>query len=538
MIESTMMSFPLTLTAILERAGTYFKNTEIVWRHSNKTLVRSRYGDFYHRSRALAQSLINAGLRPGDRVATLCWNHMVHLEAYFGIPAAGGVVHPLNLRLHPEELTFIINHAQDRFLIIDDVVLSVLNTFRKNVNFERIFVVSSEKNAAPEFESYEDFIAGANGELIYPQIEEGDAAAMCYTSGTTGKPKGIVYSHRSIVLHAFAAALPDSFAISQHDTMMFISPMFHVNGWGLPHAAVMAGSKLVFPGVVCDPASLLELLSLEKVTMTGAVPTLWIAMREVLDKNPGRYSFAPNCRAIVGGSAPAGSLIRDFDRHGIRLIQGWGMTETSPVATLANLKANFSGADLDTKIQYRAKQGVAVPFVEIRIVNDAGLVMPWDGRSIGEIQIRGPWVARSYYNSPDSAHRWSADGWFLTGDVGTLDPAGYLKITDRTKDLIKSGGEWISSVDLENTLMSHRAVKEAAVVGIAHEKWGERPAALIVVKDGCAVTEEELSKHLSLHFAKWQIPDAYLFVDSIAKTSIGKFKKTAIREQLKDWKWK
>jgi fatty-acyl-CoA synthase len=528
-MDATIMDSPLGLTAILERSNRNFKDVEIVWRRPDRSLVRMRYADFYRRARALASALAKAGLRRGDRVATMMWNHAAHLEAYFGVPCAGGVVHPLNIRLHPDELVYIANHAGDRFLIVDDVLLPVFRAIRDRVAIERVFVVPTGGASTDEHEDYERFLGTAPDDYNFPEIDEREPASMCYTSGTTGRPKGVVYSHRSISLHSLVSALPDSFALSQHDTLMLTSPMFHVNGWGLPYTGVLAGARLVFPGPHVDAASLLELFQSEQVTMTGAVPTVWIALREILEQAPGRVRFAPGCRAVVGGAAPSMQLIADMDRHGVRLLQGWGLTETSPLATLGIINSTIAQKSAEVQLAARARQGPEVPCIELRVVDESGRPLPRDGRSVGEIQIRGPWVASSYYQYPEGSDRWSPDGWFLTGDMGTIDEAGYLGITDRKKDLIKSGGEWISSVDLENTLMTHPAVRESAVVGIPHETWGERPLALVVLRPGAAATPGELRVHLSQHFAKWQIPDTFLFVGEIPKTSVGKFKKTEIR---------
>lgn len=530
-MQSTMMRHPMTLDHLLERAGRLFPRVEIVSRLPDHRLHRHTYADFHRRARALAEMLLRSGLQAGDRVATLMWNHYAHLEAYFGIPAAGGVIHTLNLRLAPDDLIYIIRHAQDRFLIIDDVLLPLLERLGNQVEFERIWVVPLRGEPSPQHENYEDWLAQARGDFTYPDKQEDDPCGMCYTSGTTGRPKGVVYSHRSTVLHALGVALPDSVGLSARDTVVPVVPMFHANAWGMPYSATMVGARQVYPGPHLDAQSLLELFIAERVTISAGVPTIWLGILQAMDSQPGRWQ-PQNLRLTVGGSAVPESMIARFDHYGITVIQGWGMTETSPLASLSQLKPDLLEAPKEVQYRYRAKQGVACPLVEIRLVNDAGQEVPWDGHSMGEIQVRGPWITGSYYQLEASADKF-ADGWLRTGDVGVIDEMGYLKLTDRTKDLIKSGGEWISSVDLENALMGHPAVAEAAVIAIPHPKWDERPCAIIVKKPQAEVTPEELNSFLQDKFAKWMLPDVYRFVDEIPRTSTGKFNKLALREQLK-----
>lgn len=533
-MRGTMMEFPLLLPTVLERAGKLFKSTEIVSRLPDRSLHRYRYNDFYDRARALAAALQRAGIRKGERVASLMWNHHAHLEAYFGVPASGAVLHTLNLRLHPDELAFIVNHAEDRFLIVDDVLLPCLEQFIDRVKLDRVFVVPMTGAQVPSrYEDYEGFLSEAPSDFSPPALDEHDAAAMCYTSGTTGQPKGVVYSHRSIVLHSFALGLTDAFGICRNDTVLPAMSMFHANAWGAPFAAVMLGSKLVFPGRCVDAESLLEIISGEQVTFSGGVPTIWLSVLQELERDPARFRLAPGLRIVIAGSAAPEILFREFDKHGVRLFQLWGLTETAPAATICHLHPGMREWDKDKQYEIRAKQGTPLPFVEMRCVGDAG-EQPWDGESLGEIHLRGPWVASSYYKLPASEDKWTHDAWFRTGDVVSIDADGFVKIADRTKDLIKSGGEWISSVDLENALVAHPAVAEAAVVGVPHPKWQERPIAIVVLKNGRTTTLEELCSFLEKHFAKWQLPDAVVFTNELPHTSTGKLLKSKLRDAYKE----
>jgi fatty-acyl-CoA synthase len=542
-MRGTMMDFPLTLPAILERSGKLFHRVEIVSRRPDRSIVRTTYGDFYLRARRLADGMTKLGLRPGDRVASMMWNHSGHLEAFFGVPCAGGILHTLNLRLHPHELAAIVNHADDRFLVIDDVLLPTLEKFRGSVSFERVIVVPYCGGSIPDgFLNYEELLAGASDDFRYPAIDENDGAAMCFTSGTTGNSKGVVYSHRALVLHTFAEMCVDSFAIGHHDTVLPVAPMFHANAWGLPYSCAMAGARLILPGPNVDPESVLDLIAQEHVTIACGVPTVWLGVLAALEKNPDRWKFASPVRIVIGGSAPPERLMRALDKHNLHILHLWGMTETTPLATVGRLKRHMCEWTTDQQYEVRTKQGWPSPFIELRVmrtegIEDKSVEAPRDGNTPGELEVRGPWVAASYYKSPDQAHRWTEDGWFKTGDIATMDDEGFIKIVDRAKDLVKSGGEWISSVDIENMLMGHPAVKEAAVVGVPHPKWQERPLAAVVLKDGAQATAEELRAFLAKSFAKWQLPDAFVFLDALPRTSVGKFKKIALREQFANWNW-
>ncbi len=530
-MHGTMMNFPLTLAHVLDRAGRLYSDSQIVSRLPDKSLHRHRYRDFYRRTRALAGALQGLGLQKGDRVATLMWNHYAHLEAYLAIPCAGAVLHTLNLRLHPDDIAYIANHAGDRFLIVDDVLLPLLEKFKAQVNFERIFVVPLTGQAVPAgYDDYEKLLASAKS-FAPPAIDENDAAGMCYTSGTTGKPKGVVYTHRSIVLHSLATATVDCLGLSNRDVLCPIVPMFHVNAWGTPFTAAMVGATLAFPGPHLDAMSLLNLYESEKVTLSAGVPTIWMGMLQALQKEPKRWALQKNLRMVCGGAAAPESMIRAFDQFGLRVIHGWGMTETSPLGAVNFIKRELDDLSADEQYAVRAKQGVPPPFVEVRTMSENGEA-PWDGTSMGELQIRGPWVASGYHELPAEQDKWTNDGWFRTGDIAIMDAHGYIKIVDRIKDLVKSGGEWISSVDLENALVSHPAVQEAAVIGVPHPKWDERPLAVVVLKPGQTATAEDLRAHLAPRFAKFWLPDAVLFVDAIAKTSTGKMLKATLREQF------
>ena len=537
MICSTMMNVPLSLNHLLERAGKIFSGNPIVSRLPDKSLRTHTYGEYYRRARSLAAALRALGLEKGDRVATLCWNHHAHLECYFGIPAAGGVMHTLNLRLAPDEIGWIANDAQDRFLIVDDILLPLYRQFASKCKFERVIVFPF--SGAPVEDGYTDYEqlldSGDPDGFVYVEHDENDPVSMCYTSGTTGRPKGVVYSHRSTVLHTFVGCLGDCWDLKSTDSILPVTPMFHANSWGVPYAAVMLGVKLVFPGPHLQPDDLLDLMQVEPPTLALGVPTIWMGLIQAFDRaqseQPGRWKLPAGLRSLVGGAAVPEALIRAFAKHGVWIIQGWGMTETSPIATISYLRNELKDAGDEERFRRAAMAGVPVPLVDVRIRTEDGSDAPWDGRTMGEIQVRGPFITGSYHEVPVSEDKFTADAWLRTGDVATMDELGFVRITDRTKDLIKSGGEWISSVDLENALMAHPAIAEAAVIAIPDEKWSERPLACIVLKPGQAIDAASLGAHLLGHgFAKWQLPDRYEVIDAVPRTSTGKFWKLKLRE--------
>jgi len=542
-MHATMMSTPLSINGFLQRAATLFAGNTIVSRLPDKSLCTHTYGQWAQRTKALASALQKMGLAKGDRVATLCWNHHAHLEAYFGIPAAGGVMHTLNLRLSPEEIGWIAGDGADRVLIVDDILLPLYQQFKHLHAFERVLVFPFSGAPVPEgFESYEDFLATGEPETFEPAPhDENDPIAICYTSGTTGKPKGVAYSHRSTVLHTLVASLADFWGLKGSDVVLPVTPMFHANSWGMPYGAVMLGAKLVFPGPHLHADDLLDLMQTEPPTLSLGVPTIWLTLIQAYDRGlteqPGRWRLPAGMRSLVGGAAVPESLVRAFAAHGVHIVQGWGMTETSPLATVSYPHPALQGASEAERFRRAAMAGVAAPLVDLRLQTEEGTLAPWDGQTMGEVQVRGPFITGSYHQVPVSPDKFTADGWLRTGDVATVDALGFMRITDRTKDLIKSGGEWISSVDLENALMGHPAVAEAAVIAIPDDKWTERPLACIVLKPGQQPPIDVLFMRLNQHllaqgFAKWQCPERYELLPAVPRTSTGKFWKLKLREMF------
>ena len=531
-----MMNTPLLLTQMIERAERYFPDKEVVSR-TDGGIRRITYGRIGERTRRLSSAIKKLGIQKGDRVGTLAWNHHRHLETYFAVPCSGAVLHTINFRLSPEHIVYIINHAEDRLLFIDADILPLIEAVKDQLPKVEGFIVMTDQPDLPPTSltpvyHYEQLLAEGNPEGMFAEdLDEHDPAGMCYTSATTGNPKGVIYSHRGILLHSMGLGLADSAGLCERDTALPVVPMFHVNAWGIPFAAVWFGTKLVLPGPAFTPALIAELIEAEKVTIAAGVPTIWLGFLQELEKK--KYELGSLRAILCGGSAAPKSMIELFEkRHGIPFIHAYGMTETSPLVFVANLKSSQESLSDDEKYERKARQGLVVPCIEIKIIGQNGEIKR-DGSEMGELLIRGPWIADEYYKDERTEQAFQ-DGWLHTGDVVTMDADGSVKIVDRTKDLIKSGGEWISSVDLENALMAHEAVFEAAVVAVPHEKWQERPIACVVLKDEWKdrVTKQELLDFLAPRFAKWWLPDDILFLGQIPKTGVGKFLKRALREQV------
>jgi fatty-acyl-CoA synthase len=527
MLNGLMMDdYPLLLRSLVERAERLTPSSPVVSRRPDGSVCRMTIGDCAQRARRVARGLADLGIGDGDRVATLLWNQTEHLELYFAVPLMGAVIHTLNPRLSSDELSYIASDAEDRVIVVDESLLHVVDSVVWD--FEHVIVVSDSGCSPAGATPYDSLIASP---LSWPVIDERRAAAMCYTSGTTGRPKGVIYSHRALVLHSLVLPLPDTFGISSRDMILPVVPMFHVNAWGLPYAAVLTGAGLVLPGPRLDPVSLLDLLAGERVTLAAGVPTVFMGILQALDAEPERWDLGSLQRVNLGGAAIPTSLIQGFDRHGVTIVQGWGMTETSPLGTVSRLPADMEAAPPVEQFEYRARAGTPIPLIEIRARGDDGALIPWDDQALGELEIRGPWVAAAYHRGTGS-DKFTDDGWFRTGDVVRINERGCMRICDRAKDLVKSGGEWISSVDLENQLMTHGAVAEAAVIAIPDDRWGERPLAAVVLRDGMEAAPEELREHLRSEFAMWQLPDRIEFIEAIPRTATGKFKKTALRERF------
>lgn len=534
-----MMQTPLLLSSFIKRAEQFFPDKLIISRTGEDTIHRITYREFAKRTRKLSDALTKLGMKHGTKVGTFGWNHHRHLEAYFGVPSAGAILHMVNIRLSPEHIAYVINHAEDEIMLVDDNLFPHFQKLAPLLKTVKHFIIMGDSREVPEtalenVHSYEALLDAASDDFAYPEdLDENTPAGMCYTSATTGNPKGVVYTHRGIVLHSYALGLADAMGIREADVIMPVVPMFHVNAWGLPFASVFFGTTQVLPGPGLNPALLLDLIEQEKVTITAGVPTIWLAVLKVQEQQARDLS---SLRAIVcGGSASPKGLIRAFEeKMGIPFIVGYGMTETSPLVSLSVYTSGMEDLSIDERIDIRALQGLVMPGLEVKIVNEDGEV-PWDGKTMGELAVRGPWIASEYYKDERTAEAFK-DGWLYTGDIAVMTEFGYLKLMDRTKDLIKSGGEWISSVDLENALMTHEDVFEAAVIAVPHEKWQERPLACVVLKDGKTADDamkQQLLSYMEGQFAKWWVPEDIVFMDELPKTSVGKFLKTALREQLK-----
>src|SRR6476619_7583952 len=539
MLESTMQEFPLTIGMIFRHGRTVYADSEVVT-FEGETSRRSTYAEVGDRTDQLAASLTRLGVEPGTRVATFCWNNQEHLEAYLAIPSMGAVLHTLNIRLFPEQLTYIANHAEDKVVIVDDSLVDLLaKQLPSFETVEHVVVAGPDAKAAnldalratgKQVHLYDELLDAADDSFDWPTSDERDAAAMCYTSGTTRHPKGVVYSHRSSYLHSMAVCMGVTGGLTWTDRVLPIVPMFHANSWGLAYAAVMTGASLTMPDRWLQAEPLCRFMREVRPTISGAVPTVWNDVLGYLDQHED-IKLSDHLRLVLcGGSAVPVALQKALgERHGIHMVQAWGMTETSPVASVARPPVGVDGED---EWRYRGGQGRLLPGIEGRIVGDAGDVLARDGDAVGELEVRGAWVTGAYYKDDDPEK--FRDGWLRTGDVGKLDPLGYITLTDRSKDVIKSGGEWISSVDLENALMAHPDVQEAAVVGIPDEKWQERPLASVVLREGATVKPAELRAFLAESVAKWQLPDAWTFIEAVPRTSVGKFDKKVIRRWYAD----
>jgi fatty-acyl-CoA synthase len=531
MLEGLMQhDYPLTLQHVLGRMRGMFGDGEVVTSTPGGR-ERASYAEVGERIDRLCRGLESLGVKQGDRVATFSWNTQRHLEAYLGVPCMGAVLHTLNIRLFPDQLVYVVNHAEDSVILVDGSLVEPLAKLAQKFEHVRRYVVMGDGDASalPNAVSYEELLEAQEPGYDYPRLDDRAAAGLCYTSGTTGNPKGVLYSHRSNILHALGQCLTDSIGTSRDDRVLPVVPMFHANAWGLPYSCALVGADLVMPGPFLQGEPLAKLIEEEKVTVAGAVPTIWMDLLRYADEAKPDLS---SIRAVIcGGSAVPRALMEAFEeRHGIRIIQAWGMTETSPLGSVARPPSEATGEE---HWSYRTTAGRLSPLVEGRIVDDDGNELPCDGRTTGELQVRGPWIARAYYEDPAGAEKFDGE-WLRTGDVASIDERGYIRISDRSKDVIKSGGEWISSVELEVEIMAHAAVAEAAVIAKPDERWQERPLACVVVKEDSEVSAEELCEHLRDRVAKWWIPDEYAFIDEVPKTSVGKFDKKVLRKRLED----
>ncbi|MEN9436121.1 MAG: hypothetical protein RIR09_776 [Pseudomonadota bacterium] len=534
-----MQNQQLLISSLIEFAERHHGEGEIVSRRVEGDLHRYTYKDVAQRARRVANAVEASGLAFGDRIATLAWNGYRHLELYFGVSGSGRVLHTLNPRLHPDQIVWIIDHAQDQALCFDLSFLPIVKAIHARCPSVKHFIVLCDPDKLPAdsgipgLQSYEAWIGKQSGDYTWPSFDENTASSMCYTSGTTGNPKAALYSHRSTMLHALAGALPDALSMSARDVVLPVVPMFHVNAWGLPYSAAMTGAKLVFPGPAMDGKSIYELIEAEKVSFAAGVPTVWQMMLSHMQT--GKLKFSTLKRTVIGGSACPPAMIRAFnDDYGVEVLHAWGMTEMSPLGTVCTLKNKHASLDPTEKMKVRLKQGRGVFGVDMKIVDAQGQELPWDGQAYGDLLVKGPWVISDYYRSEDPSPL--VDGWFPTGDVATIDADGYMQITDRSKDVIKSGGEWISSIDVENIAMAHPAVAMAACIGIKHPKWDERPIIAVVKKPDCEVSRDELIAFYDGKTAKWQIPDDVVFVDAIPLGGTGKMQKSKLREMLKDYR--
>ena len=540
-MQGLMMDSPLLVSGIVEHADQNYPDREIVSVTSEDPLHRYTYKDCFKRVRKLANALEKLNITKGDRIATLAWNDYRHLETYYAVGGSGYVCHTINPRLFPEQIVFMINHAEDKWIMTDPLFLPLLESISDQIPDVEGYIVFSNEETMPETPlknavSYESLIKDESDEYKWPVLDEKAAIGLCYTSGTTGDPKGVLYNHRSTILHAYALLAPDVMNLSNRDCILPVVPLFHVNSWGSPYGAMIVGSKIVYPGPkMGDGETLYSLIESEGVTLALGVPTVWLLLLQYAESEGKKLNSLQ--RTVIGGAAVPESMIREFrDKHDVFVHQAWGMTEMSPLGTAMALKAGMEDLSADELVTLQAKAGRSMFGVEMRIVDDDQNILPWDGEAFGALQVKGPWVCSDYFKLEGSAGSHTDDGWFDTGDVAKIDPQGYMQITDRTKDVIKSGGEWISSIEIENTAIGHPAIAEAAVIGVAHEKWTERPLLIAVKSKDKDVTKEEILSWFDGKIAKWWLPDDVVFIDEIPHTATGKIKKIALREQFSDYK--
>ncbi len=537
-MHGLMMEMPLLISAMLRHADRNHGDTEIVSKNVDGSLHRYGYRDAHARARKLANALKRLGAQPSDRVATLAWNGYRHFEIYYAVAGSGMVIHTINPRLFTDQITYIANHAEDRFLFFDTNLAPLVAKLAPQLKTVKAFVAMCERSqlpaeAIPGLLCYEDLLKPETDAFEWPGFDEHTAACLCYTSGTTGNPKGALYSHRSTMLHAYGAALPDALNLSARDVVLPVVPMFHVNAWGLPYSCALTGTKMVFPGPHLDGKSLHGLFEAEGVTMSAGVPTIWLGLLNFMKENKLKFSTLKSL--VIGGSACPPAMIKAFqDEYGVQVLHAWGMTEMSPLGTVTTFKAKHAKWTKEDRVALQNKQGRAIFGVDMRIVGEDGSELPNDGKAFGDLQVRGPWVIRGYYKGEGGDPL--KGGWFPTGDVATLDPDGYMQITDRSKDVIKSGGEWISSIDLENIAIEHPAIAEAAVIGVKHPKWDERPIVVAVKRAGKEVSREELLKFYEGKIAKWWMPDDVVFVAELPHTATGKLSKLTLRQQMRDYR--
>jgi fatty-acyl-CoA synthase len=535
-----MQDRPLMISSLIDHAATFHPDTEIVSRLPEGRIRRSNWAEVRDRSKQVANALTELGVEPGDRVGTLAWNSDRHLALFYGVSGTGAVLHTVNPRLFPEQIEYIVNHAEDQLLFFDITFAALIAQLAPQLKTVRAFIAMTGRAHMPDIDvpnllCFDDLIGSQSAAYEWPQFDERSASSLCYTSGTTGNPKGVLYSHRSTVLHALMELSRDTFDVNSGSSLLLIVPMFHANAWGTPYAAPLVGARLVLPGPHLDGRSVYELMKQERVNFAQGVPTVWMMLFSYLDEHPELDPRDIGLKyAGVGGAAMSQGMLERFERDfGADVMQGWGMTETSPIGVIGRLLPKHSGLSPDELLQVKLKQGRGVWGVELKIVDDDGNPLPWDGKAFGEVYLRGPWIASGYFKG-EGGNKLDAEGYFPTGDIATIDPDGYLQLVDRAKDVIKSGGEWISSIDLENAVTGHPAVAEAAVIGVPHPKWQERPLLLAVLRPGQTATREELLDYLAGKVAKWWLPNDVVFVDELPHTATGKLLKVALRQRFRD----